>query len=70
MICGETATVAVLNTEEHLPWLKGGQQLVDVDRFSWFSQDFVAVDPDASNRIIDVRYSTVPNQLAALWELS
>ena len=67
MICGETATVAVLNTKKHLPWLNDGQQLVDVDRFSWFSQGYVALDPTASNRVIDVRYATVPNQLAALW---
>ena len=67
MVCGMTATAEVLDTEKHLPWLKPSQQLVDVGRFSWFSQGYVSLDPKESNRIIDVRYSTVPNQLAALW---
>ncbi|MCY3859976.1 MAG: metal-dependent hydrolase [Gammaproteobacteria bacterium] len=67
MKCGSSATAEVLDTDEHLPWLGTGQQLVDVDRFSWFSQDYVAMDPHVTNRIIDVRYSTVPNQLVALW---
>lgn len=69
MKCGSTATVKVLNLDEHLPWIKEGQQHVDVGRFSWFSQDYVAMDPQVENRIIDVRYSTVPNQLVALWAI-
>ncbi len=67
MICGATSSVAVLNVEEQLPWLEDGQQRVDIDRFSWFSQDYVSMDPTTPNRIIDVRYSTVPNQLTPLW---
>ena len=67
MVCGETASAEVLNVEKHVPWLGPSQQMVDIGRFAWFSQDYVALDPHASNRIIDVRYSTVPNRLAALW---
>ena len=67
MKCGTTATAEVLDLDKHLPWLNTGQQHVDVGRFSWFSQDYVAMDPQVANRIIDVRYSTVPNQLVALW---
>ena len=67
MKCGSTSTVEVLELDKHLPWLNPGQQQVDVGRFSWFSQDYVAMDPQISNRIIDVRYSTVPNQLVPLW---
>lgn len=67
MVCGATSSVAVLNVEEQLPWLEDGQQRVDIDRFSWFSQDYVSMDPTTPNRIIDVRYSTVPNQLTPLW---
>lgn len=69
MKCGSTATAEVLNFDEHLPWIEAGQQLVDVGRFSWFSQDYVAIDPQVVNRIIDVRYSTVPNQLVPLWAI-
>lgn len=67
MKCGSTATAEVLQMDKHLPWLETGQQRVDVGRFSWFSQDYVAIDPRIAHRIIDVRYSTVPNQLVALW---
>ncbi len=68
-VCGSGSLAHTLNVERDLPWLKPSQQLIDVDRFSWFSQGYVALDPDAPNRIIDVRYSTLPNQLNALWAI-
>ncbi|MCY4095569.1 MAG: hypothetical protein OXG05_10655 [Gammaproteobacteria bacterium] len=67
MVCGTSATTEVLNVEKHLPWLKESQQLADVDHFSWFAQDYVAMDPTVPNRVIDVRYSIVPNQLVPQW---
>lgn len=65
--CGEGKTIAKLNIDEQLPWLKPSQQLTDIERFSWFSQDYVAIAPSVPNRIIDVRYSLVPNEMAPLW---
>lgn len=67
MVCGTSATAQVLEVAKHLPWLEASQQLTDIGRFSWFSQDYVAMDPVIPDRVIDVRYSTVPNQLVALW---
>ncbi|MCY4128453.1 MAG: metal-dependent hydrolase [Gammaproteobacteria bacterium] len=69
MVCGTSATAEVLEVDRHLPWLEASQQLTDVSRFSWFSQDYVATDPAMPNRVIDVRYSTVPNQLVPLWAI-
>ena len=38
-----------------------------MERFRWFSDDYIAMHPTVPNRIIDIRYSIVPNQIAALW---
>ena len=53
-----------------LPWLDpASQQAKDVARFAWFSQGFVAEDPKRPNRIIDIRYSLLPNTASALWSI-
>ncbi len=59
---------------EDFPWLEpNSQQAKDVERFSWFSMGFVAKDDGTftgmRNRIIDVRYSIVPNQINPLWSI-
>ena len=41
----------------------------DIDRFTWFSDGFVAQDPFNPDRIIDIRYSMVPNEIDALWSI-
>lgn len=59
-----------LDTAKHFPWLEADtQQAVDVERFRWFSNDYLAIDPVRKNRIIDVRYSAVPNEIEALWAI-
>lgn len=61
-------SVASLESSQDLPWLEASsQQASDVERFRWFSDGFVALDPDRPDRIIDVRYSMVPNRIEALW---
>lgn len=45
----------------------GSTQAVDLERFRWFSQDYIAQDPDNPYYIIDVRYSMVPNEIKPLW---
>jgi inner membrane protein len=45
------------------------QQAKDIERFRWFSNGYLALDPLRKNRIIDIRYSMVPNQLAPLWSI-
>ena len=46
---------------------KGSQQYKDVERFKWFSNDFLAVNPKNKNQIIDIRYSGIPNEIGGLW---
>lgn len=54
--------------ETHYPWLpESSQQAKDIDRFAWFSNDHLGIDPDNPQRIIDVRYSLIPNQLSGMW---
>ena len=65
-IPGENITK--LNLEKDFPWLReGSQQYKDVERFKWFSNDFLAVNPKNKNQIIDIRYSSIPNEIGGLW---
>ena len=59
-----------LNLEKHFLWLaEGSQQARDIERFRWFSNGYLALDPKTPNRIIDVRYSALPNEIEALWAI-
>jgi len=59
-----------LDVGADLPWLQpGSQQAVDVERFRRFSDGYVALDPQHPNRVIDVRYSMIPNEVNALWSI-
>ena len=59
---------AVLSLETHFPWLDpSSTQASDIERFRWFSNDHLGLDPSNPMRIIDVRYSTIPNRLDGLW---
>jgi inner membrane protein len=59
-----------LDIARDLPWLdRNSQQARDIERFRWFSNGYIARDPRNVNRIIDIRYSLVPNQLAPLWSI-
>lgn len=61
-------SIAKLNVAEHLPWLeKESQQAIDVARFSWFSQDYVALHPQDPAQVVDIRYSMLPNELQPIW---
>ncbi|MCK5902372.1 MAG: metal-dependent hydrolase [Cocleimonas sp.] len=60
--------LAILDVKRDFPWLDlNSQQAKDIERFRWFAADFLAVDPENPQRIIDMRYSLVPNTLIALW---
>ncbi|MCF7505411.1 metal-dependent hydrolase [Vibrio sp. L3-7] len=63
-------SIAKLNVSRDFPWIDpNSQQARDIERFRWFSNGYVAQDPMDELRIIDVRYSIVPNQLKALWSI-
>ena len=64
------ASVPKLNIRRDIPWLDANsQQARDIERFRWFSDGFVARDPERADRIIDVRYSFLPNTVSALWSI-
>ena len=63
-------SVEKLDIARDLPWLdKSSQQARDIERFRWFSNGYIAYDPVVQNRIIDIRYSLVPNKMAPLWSI-
>ena len=63
-------STAKLDLARDFPWLThDSQQFKDVARFSRFSNGFLAQDPSNAERIIDVRYSMIPNEFSALWSI-
>ncbi len=66
----EGDSVRKLNTARDFPWLSPEtQQARDINRFVHFSDGYAAVDPEAPMRIIDARYSFVPNEISALFSI-
>ena len=63
-------TIRVFEYKYHLPDLdKESQQKKDIERFRWFSQDYLGYDEE-KNIVTDVRYSMIPNQISPLWGLT
>ncbi|OLQ94539.1 metal-dependent hydrolase [Vibrio ponticus] len=63
-------SITKLKISRDLPWLTpDSQQAKDIERFRRFSDDYLAQDPNDAMRIIDVRYSMIPNQINALWSI-
>lgn len=57
-----------LDISRDFPWLdRDSQQAKDVQRFATFSDGFLAVDPADPNRIGDIRYSLLPQNVEPLW---
>jgi inner membrane protein len=62
-------SVRIFDYQRHLPNLnKESQQKKDIERFRWFSQDYLGFDEE-KNLVTDVRYSMIPNQIAPMWGL-
>ena len=60
--------VAKFDLERDMPWLDpASEQAQDIDRFKWFSDGYIALDKNNPNRIVDMRYSLLPNEIEALW---
>jgi len=67
----EGTSVEKLDRDKHFAWLEeGDQQSDDIERFRWFSNKHLALDPANSQRIIDVRYSLIPNQVTGMWGIT
>lgn len=66
----EGASVQKLDIDRDMPWLdQSSQQALDIERFRWFSNGYIARDPQHANRVIDVRYSMIPNEVSPLWSI-
>ena len=64
-------SIEKLNIDKSFPWLdKTSQQAIDIERFRWFANGYLAVSPLNSLHIIDVRYSTLPNKVLPLWSIA
>jgi inner membrane protein len=61
-------SIQKFNIKRELPWLpENSQQAKDIKRFRWFTNDFLAINPEDENIVMDVRYSIVPNQVKLMW---
>ena len=61
-------SIRKLNVQRDFPWLPAASQYKkDIERFRWFSDDYLAVSPHDKNFIMDVRYSFIPNQIKPMW---
>ena len=62
-------SIKAFDYQYHLPDLdKESQQKNDIERFRWFSQDYLGYDKE-KNILTDVRYSMIPNQISPMWGL-
>ena len=65
----EGESIRIFDYHYHLPDLKKeSQQKEDIERFRWFSQDYLGYDKER-DIVTDVRYSMIPNQIAPMWGL-
>jgi inner membrane protein len=63
-------SVPKLDVDRDFPWLSpASQQARDIERFRWFSNGYLAVEPGNPYRITDIRYSMVPNEIQGLWSI-
>ena len=61
--------IRMFDYQQHLPNLdEDSQQKKDIERFRWFSQDYLGFDEE-KNLVTDVRYSMIPNQITQMWGL-
>lgn len=59
-----------LDVARDLPWLTpDSQQARDVERFRRLSNGYLSPDPITPNRVLDMRYSMLPNEVTALWSI-
>ena len=66
IIPGET--INKLDLKKDFKWLDvNSQQGKDLERFRWFSNNYLGIDKLNRNIIYDVRFSPLPNKVEGLW---
>ena len=62
-------SIKIFDFNYHLPTVdKDSQQARDIERFRWFSQDYLGYNEE-NDLVTDIRYSMIPNQIAPMWGL-
>ena len=62
-------SIRIFDYQYHLPDLdKDSQQAKDIERFRWFSQDYLGYEEE-NKLVTDIRYSMIPNQIKPMWGL-
>jgi inner membrane protein len=65
----EGTSIARYSKQTSYPELAGdSQQALDIERFRWFSDDYLA--QDEAGRVIDMRYSMIPDSIDAMWGIT
>jgi inner membrane protein len=60
----------VLDLQRQFPLLApDSQQARDIGRFARIAQGLVVVDPSRAERIVELRYSMVPHEIAGFWAI-
>ena len=63
----EGSKINKLDVNKSFPWLdSNSQQAKDLERFRWFSSGYLAISKNHPSRIIDIRYSILPNDINSL----
>lgn len=66
----EGRSVEKYSAEQAFPWLNNtSQQALDIERFRWFTNNYIGIHPDHHNQIIDVRYSRNPLSVDSMWSV-
>ena len=57
-----------LDVKKDFEWLDAGtQQAKDIERFRWFSNNYLGVAKNDINIVYDIRFSSIPNEVEGLW---
>ena len=57
-----------LDVKNDFKWLDTtSQQYKDLERFRWFSNDYLGKSKNHNNVIYDIRFSAIPNEVEGLW---
>ena len=57
-----------LDIRRDFKWLEpSSQQAIDIERFRWFSNDYLGIAKHDDNIIYDIRFSSIPNEAEGLW---
>ncbi len=57
-----------LDAKKDFEWLDADtQQAKDIERFRWFSNNYLGIAKNDNNIIYDIRFSSIPNEVEGLW---